>query len=154
MKNRILEVAKHSLILLAALAMVALVACTSAPSPAPSPTPSPGPSPTATPTPAPGGGAPVTIDLIAKNMAFSMSTITVSAGASVTINFDNQDAGIPHNFSLFTDSSATPPALFQGQVVTGPAKVTYTFAAPAKAGTYFFRCDIHPTVMTGSFIVK
>jgi plastocyanin len=26
------------------------------------------------------------------------------------------------------------------------------FAKPA-AGTYFFRCDVHPTIMTGNFIV-
>ena len=99
------------------------------------------------------GGAPVTISLIAKNISFNMSTITVSAGASVTINFNNQDS-VPHNFSLFTNSSANPPALFQGQVVSGPGTATYTFTAPTTPGTYFFRCDIHPTMMTGSFIVQ
>lgn len=99
-------------------------------------------------------GNSVTIDLVAENMAFNMSTITVPAGASVTINFNNKDSGISHNFSLYTDSNATPPALFQGQIIKGPATTAYTFTAPTKAGTYFFRCDIHPTQMTGSFIVQ
>jgi predicted lipoprotein with Yx(FWY)xxD motif/plastocyanin len=116
--------------------------------PAPTPTPTPAPAPSSSPA-----GAAVTINLAAKNMAFDMSTITVPAGAKVTINFNNQDGGIPHNFSLFTDSSANPPALFQGQIINGPATVAYTFTAPAAAGTYFFRCDIHPTLMTGSFVV-
>jgi len=97
---------------------------------------------------------PVTIALIAQNLAFNMSTITVTAGASVTINFDNKDTGFLHNFSLYNDSSAAPPAIFQGQLVTGPATATYTFTAPTKVGTYFFRCDIHPTMMTGIFIVQ
>jgi len=63
------------------------------------------------------------------------------------------DSGIPHNFAVYTDSSATN-TIFKGQVITGPETVTYTFTAPAQAGTYFFRCDIHPTVMTGQFIVQ
>ena len=48
----------------------------------------------------------VSVDLAAKNIKFDKSTITVSAGAQVSIVFDNQDAGIPHNFALYTDSSA------------------------------------------------
>jgi plastocyanin len=99
------------------------------------------------------GGTPVTINLTAQNMAFDKSTITVPAGASVTINFNNKDS-ITHNFSVYTDSSAAPPAIYQGQIITGPKTTTYTFTAPTTPGTYFFRCDIHPTLMTGKFIVQ
>jgi plastocyanin len=96
----------------------------------------------------------VTINLTAQNIAFDKSSITVPAGASVTIHFDNKDAGIPHNFSVYTDSSATT-AIFIGQpTITGLATVDYKFTAPATPGTYFFRCDVHPSNMTGSFIVQ
>jgi plastocyanin len=78
----------------------------------------------------------------------------VPAGASVSIGFENRDGGIPHNFSLYTDASATAPAIFQGEIITGPKTIVYKFTAPAQPGTYFFRCDVHPTTMTGSFIVK
>ena len=105
--------------------------------------------PSPTPT-----GAPVTINLTAQSISFSPSTITVPAGASVTINFNNEDAGVLHNFSLYANSSAPPPALYQGQFITGPATAVYKFTAPSKPGTYLFRCDIHPTTMTGSFIVQ
>ena len=88
--------------------------------------------------------ASATIDLVAKSFAFDKSTITVPAGAQVTVNFDNQDSGTPHNFAVYTDSNATT-SIFIGQVITGPAKTTYTFTAPSAPGTYFFRCDIHPT---------
>jgi plastocyanin len=41
-----------------------------------------------------------------------------------------------------------------GGMTTGVSTVTYTFDAPTTPGTYFFRCDVHPTTMTGSFIVQ
>jgi plastocyanin len=128
-----------------------LIACTSSSSTSTTTTSTSATSTTPTTSPA---GEPVPINLVAQNMAFNLSTITVPAGAKVTINFDNKDSGIPHNFSLYKDSTATPPALFQGQIIRGPATATYTFTAPTTPGNYFFRCDIHPTIMTGTFIVQ
>lgn len=96
-------------------------------------------------------GPPVTINLTAQNIAFDKATISVPAGASVTINFNNTDS-IPHNFAVYTDSNAAT-VIFQGQIVTGPATATYKFTAPSTPGTYFFRCDVHPTMMNGSFVV-
>jgi plastocyanin len=84
-------------------------------------------------------------------MAFDMSTITVPAGSIITMNFNNKDS-VPHNFALYTDSGAQT-MIFQGQVVTGKT-IVYNFTAPTTPGTYFFRCDVHPAIMTGSFIVQ
>ena len=95
----------------------------------------------------------VTINLTAKNIAFNTDKITVPAGSHITVIFNNQDSGIPHNFAVYTDSSAQTP-VFIGQIITGPATITYTFDAPTQPGTYFFRCDVHPTQMTGQFIVQ
>ena len=95
----------------------------------------------------------VSISLIAKNMSFNQNKITVPAGANISVNFDNQDQYIPHNFAVYTDAFAKT-AIFQGVPMIGPAKGNYTFTAPTKAGTYFFRCDVHPTIMTGQFIVQ
>jgi plastocyanin len=95
----------------------------------------------------------VTIDLVAKNIAFDKSTISVPAGAEVTINFDNKDSGIPHNFAVY-ESSAAKKVVFKGKVITGPKKITYTFTAPKQAGDYYFRCDVHPQIMTGTFTVQ
>lgn len=93
------------------------------------------------------------VNLTAKNFAFNTGTITVPAGANVTINFDNQDSGVPHNFAVY-ETSAAQKTIFKGPTITGPNKTTYTFTAPSKPGTYFFRCDTHFTAMTGQFIVK
>jgi plastocyanin len=124
--------------------LLVLAACSSG---SPSTTPS---TPIDTTSTTSGG---VTINLIAKNIAFDKSTITVPAGAQVTINFDNQDSGISHNFAVYTDSSAST-SIFVGQIIAGPKTSTYTFTAPSTPGTYFFRCDVHPTIMTGSFILQ
>jgi plastocyanin len=102
---------------------------------------------------APPPGSHAMIDLVAQNIAFDKSTITVPAGVEVMINFDNKDNGVPHNFAVYTDASATK-SIFVGPIITGPNSVTYTFMAPTTPGSYFFRCDVHPTVMTGTFVVK
>ncbi len=104
--------------------------------------------PPTTTTPVP---ASVTINLVAQNMAFDKNTITVSAGALVTINFDNRDS-VSHNFALYTNSNAST-SIFVGQII-GRGTITYTFTAPTTPGNYFFRCDVHPTIMTGTFVVQ
>jgi len=102
----------------------------------------------------------VTIDLTAKNMAFNQSTITVPAGAAVVVNFSNQEApgssqvtGIAHNFAVY-DSPAATTAIFRGEIITGGTNATYRFTAPDTPGTYLFRCDVHPSSMTGTFVVR
>ena len=92
-----------------------------------------------------------TVAIAAENFGFSTETITVPAGAEVTIEFDNRDDGVPHNVAVYTDSSAAD-AIFVGEVVTGPTRTTYTLTAPETPGNYFFRCDVHPS-MHGAFIV-
>ena len=106
--------------------------------------------PTPTPSPSTGGN---TITVTAAGMAFDTSTITVSAGAHVTITFINNDNGVPHNIAFYTSSAATT-VIYKGARITGVSTVTYTFDAPTTPGTYFFRCDVHPSTMTGQFIVK
>ena len=106
----------------------------------------------ATPAPASTAMPTATVNLVAKDISFNLNTLTVSVGADVTINFDNQDS-VPHNFALYTDSTARTP-IFQGNIISGPGTATYKFMAPMQPGTYFFRCDVHPTMMIGSFIVK
>jgi plastocyanin len=103
-----------------------------------------------------GGGAPCkptgTIEHItAKNISFSTKCLAAPAGQAFVINFENQDAGTSHTFSIYTDSSAST-TLFKGDIVVGPVQHTY-HVSPLMAGTYFFRCDIHPEQMNGTFVV-
>jgi len=70
----------------------------------------------------------------------------------VTVKFDNKDSGIPYNFAVYTNSEATTQ-IFRGEIITGPKTTTYTFTAPCTPGSYWFRCDVHPTIMYGTFRV-
>jgi plastocyanin len=129
------------------IALLVLVGCTSTPSA----TSAVAPAPASTPTTPSASAQGVTIALTAQNMAFDKSTITVPAGAGVTMTFTNKDS-IPHNFALYTDSSART-SIFVGQTISSTS-ITYKFNAPATPGNYFFRCDVHPTSMTGTFVVQ
>jgi len=72
-------------------------------------------------------------------------------GKPFTDEFENADAGIPHNVAIYTDPSATT-SLFVGEMFPGPDGRTYQ-VPPLDPGTYFFRCDVHPTQMIGTFVV-
>ncbi len=95
---------------------------------------------------------PTSITLTAKNILFDQSTLTAPVGSKITMTFVNNDANIPHNFALYTDTKASTP-VFVGDIITNVKTVTYTFTAPSVPGNYFFRCDVHPETMTGTFIV-
>ncbi len=98
-------------------------------------------------------GQQTVINLTAHHKQFNMKTMTVPAGAQVVINFHNMDFLTPHNFALYTDSTAKQ-TIFKGEVILVKKEIVYKFTAPSQPGTYFFRCDVHPTMMFGDFIVQ
>jgi plastocyanin len=128
------------------------------PTPAgPSGGPGPGPSGGPTPSGGPGPGAPcqpsgTTLQVVAKDIAFDQTCLAAPAGQAFTIEFDNEDANTPHNVDILTSQDPSAPSLFAGDLVTGVATQTYDVPA-LDAGTYFFRCDVHPTQMFGMFVV-
>jgi plastocyanin len=102
----------------------------------------------------------VTVELVAKDMAFSTHEITVPAGAPVVVNFHNREppgssqvTGSAHNFAVY-DSPARMTALFNGEIITGGGDAAYRFTAPETPGIYYFQCDVHPTIINGQFIVE
>lgn len=98
-----------------------------------------------------GADGKISLDIVAKGIAFDTNCLVAPANEPFTINFDNQDAGVQHNVAGFTDSSATT-VLFRGDIITGIAKTTYKVDA-LKPGSYYFHCDVHPTTMTGTLAV-
>lgn len=81
-------------------------------------------------------------------LGFDTQSLTVPADTPLTIAFDNPQAGVQHNFAIYTASDLAT-ALFQGERITGPAKTTYQ-VPPIPKGTYHFVCDVHPQTMTGT----
>jgi plastocyanin len=104
-----------------------------------------------------GGGeipaGPVSVTIVAQNLLFDLKTITANAAQDVTVRLDNRDAGVLHNIAFYTNRGASQK-IFGSEIVAGPVVQTSTFPAPGSAGTYFFRCDVHPDTMTGAFVVR
>jgi plastocyanin len=107
---------------------------------------------TTTPTTTETSPIPFTIYLSAENGAFDKKDIWVNAGEYVEIVFNNKDS-IPHNVAIYKTEEATE-VIFVGEIITGPQTIIYRFYAPLTPDKYFFRCDIHPTTMTGNFYVE
>jgi nitrite reductase (NO-forming) len=73
---------------------------------------------------------------------FNTDCLAAPAGKPLTITMANHDTGVPHNLAIYADEAARKP-LFRGDLITGPANITY-HVGPLPAGRYFFRCDVHP----------
>src|SRR3972149_11778864 len=100
------------------------------------------------------GGGTTELELVAEFTSYDPTELTAPAGADVTIVFDNDDPDVQHNFSLFESEDALDNSIFEGEIITGVETTEYVFTAPEEPGTYFYRCDVHPTEMTGDFIVE
>lgn len=112
--------------------------------------PTPGPPPPPQGSPGPGGST--TLQIVASNLLFNPRSLAAPPEAQVTVRLDNRDAGVLHNFSVYRTNQATQQ-IFTGELHTGPGTKDYSFRAPGP-GTYFFRCDVHPDTMTGTFNVR
>jgi plastocyanin len=106
------------------------------------------PAPTAaasgdTSSPAAGGTT-----IVAKDIAFNPTAVTIPADTATAITFDNQDAA-PHNIAIKDASGAQ---VFKGEIQSGQGKITYDVNA-LPAGAYQFWCEVHPN-MTGTLTVQ
>jgi plastocyanin len=104
-----------------------------------SPTPGEPPPEEEEPPPEPPGGGVARI--AAEGIAFDTTELALPAEGEAVIAFDNRDAGIPHNVSVYAEQGGE--ALFQGEIITGPATIEYRFPPP-DPGSYYFQCDVHP----------
>jgi plastocyanin len=131
---------KHLTLTLGLLSLAAVLAACSGSSSAPG---------TASPTTsgAPAGNA---VTITAKDLEFGQTEIIVPADEAFDLVFDNQESA-PHNVAIYADSSASSKISI-GDIFSGPAQKTQSVPALA-AGTYFFRCDVHPD-MTGSIVAE
>jgi plastocyanin len=85
----------------------------------------------------------------AASTGFSTDALAIKAAAPIELEFDNQDPGVGHNVQIFDGPDEAAPVLFNGAIITGPAKETYS-VEPLPEGEYFFNCRVHPTTMTGT----
>lgn len=125
---------------------------TFAPPPSATPIPSAAASGSAAPSgdaseaPAPSG--PV-VSLSAKNIAFDTNALSAPANTAFTIDFQNDDNGIPHNVEIKDQGGSV---LFTGETFNGVDKREYA-VPPLAAGSYTFFCVVHLN-MSGTLTVQ
>lgn len=91
----------------------------------------------------------VDVVLVVQDLAFDTDRIEIPAGQAVTIRLDNRDVSVHHSFAIYEDPYEGFPdnesVLFRGEIVTGPAVIDY-HVPPLDPGTYYFQCDVHPSL--------
>lgn len=97
------------------------------------------------------GGASGATVLVAEGVAFDTKELTLPAGEEASVTVDNKDSTL-HNLSIYETEEATKD-LFIGPDVAAGSSLDNTIP-PLEKGKYFFRCDYHPTSMTGTLTVE
>ena len=99
-----------------------------------------------------------TVEVTAQNVSFDKKDITVKADGEVRIRLTNKDDATDHNIAFYNSESDLTPVsdgsvgvIFAGS--TEGVTDDTVFALPGP-GTYYFRCDVHPTIMFGTFTVQ
>ncbi len=100
---------------------------------------------------APSGPAGESVKISASGIKYEQSAVSAPAGQPFKIEFENKDAGTPHNVAIH-QGSPTGTAVFTGAIFPGVATKLYEVPA-LSAGSYAFVCTVHPT-MTGSLTVQ
>ena len=129
-------------------------------------TPAPGPGTTAMASGASGGGAAgghehgspdcagaasTSLRIVASNTAFDTNCLVGTANQPLTLSYENKDSG--NHGIVFLESHTSAEPFFRVDVFSGPKTETVTIPAQ-KPGTYAFHCQVHPTAMGGTFVVK
>ena len=127
-------------------------------SPQPPSQPSPGQAPPTTDAQCQPEGGATELAIAAPSGAaasgFDETCLAIGANQDFSVVFTNDDPQVPHNWSLYVDSAAQARpegAPNDFELITGPAETTYDLPG-LEPGEYFFRCDVHPTTMTGTLI--
>lgn len=100
--------------------------------------------PSADPVASPSGEG---IVIVARDLKFVTTSVTVRAGEQTPIVLDNQE-GAPHNLAVKDAAGGT---VFKGEIVS--SKQAADVLPPLEPGTYTFWCEVHPE-MTGTIEAK
>ena len=89
---------------------------------------------------------PEPVTVVAENIAFTPTTISLPAGQGFHLTFENRDDGVPHGLSLQTRTSGVQPTdLWTSEIQIGPGRTEYDIPA-LSAGPYLLMCPVHPNM--------
>jgi len=89
------------------------------------------------PTSAPAALQPITLTVVARNLSFSPSALTIPAHVSVTLVMRNEDSGVMHDIGVNVVGGG------RTGTCPGPCTDSFVFAAD-EPGAYQFFCSLHP----------
>ena len=101
---------------------------------------------------APSGAPGAVVKISASGIAYEQSSITAPAGQPFKIEFENKDAGTPHNVSIHQGSASGDRGL-QGRDLPRSRDQDLRRARARRPAAYTFACTVHPT-MTGTLTVQ
>lgn len=99
--------------------------------------------------------ASTSLSVVAQNTAYNTACLAVPAGQQFTLALDNKDAGLPHSIAILASHESNQ--IFASTGIFPGAQTKSVTVTPDKLpgkGTYHFHCEVHPTTMQGTFIVK
>lgn len=113
------------------------------------------PTPTATASASTANPVPGTENVSMKDNVFETPKLTAKLGQKIEYDITN-DGKVPHNMRI-ADSTGSydgnDSVVSTPEIVGAGKKATLTWT-PGKAGTYKFRCDLHPDLMIGTITVQ
>jgi plastocyanin len=94
----------------------------------------------------------VTLTLVGQNNVFVPQALQAPAGRPISVTFDNRDT-VVHNVRFYGGPTSSSPSIGATPLSIGPSVDTVLLGELAP-GSYYFRCDTHPTTMTGTLTVN
>lgn len=93
------------------------------------------------------------LTVVSRDNRFETTELRAPAGDAFTIVFDNQDAGIPHNLAVYRSGPPAADMVAATAVDQGPTRQELRLG-PLAPGRYFYQCDVHATLMTGTLTIE
>ena len=90
------------------------------------------------------------VQVVASGTKFNSECFAGPAGRTFKLMFDNKD-GVAHNIAILKGHDAADP-LFRAELVPGSKMMTFD-VGPLEPGTYAFHCEVHPSQMSGNFVI-
>ncbi len=91
------------------------------------------------------------VSIVASNTRFDKDCLAAPAGQQFRLTYENKDP-IAHNI-VFLESHAATDVFFRADIFSGPRTTTHNVGA-LRAGNFAFHCEVHPTQMRGTLVVK
>jgi len=97
------------------------------------------------------GAASTSLRIVASGTRFDTNCLIGTANQALTLSYENKDS--TNHGIVFLESHTSAEPFFRVEVFTGPRTQSVTIP-PQRPGTYAFHCQVHPSAMSGTFVVR